>query len=526
MIHLRRIRYLPPGLLTGLVLFSICPVRGQKSGAAVKSRWVFFDTQGQLKYNHLPSGDRILDFSQAGYLGGGKSLPSLPVRVTVSPGPGDNTATIQGALDSVSALPLVDGFRGAVLLLPGIYHCSHALQIAQSGVVLRGSGADKGGTIIRMTGEPHPCIIVRGRPTTRLVGDPVMIMDRYLPSGSDTFTVSAAGNFHVGDTIRISRPVTAAWVHFMGMDELTRNGRAQTWIRGDIPITRVIRSIHGNRFEIDLPLTDCYDARYLNPPGTTVSRMMTTGAIRQIGVERLQIVSQPQSGPISEQQNRGLIFSGVTDCWSRDLYIQNTVNSISVNGSRITLENIEMTHKTATAGSAKPADIAANGTQLLVDRCRISGDNLFFFATGAKVSGPNVLLNCVFSGNGWIQPHQRWATGLLIDHCQVPQGGIDLMNRGEYGSGHGWAIGWAVAWNCSAASFLNQQPPGAANWVIGGNGERQKKSMPFTREPLLKEGIYDAWGKEVLPSSLYLAQLRERSGPGAVRSIGYDPSLP
>ncbi|MBH9818782.1 hypothetical protein FE535_19975, partial [Clostridioides difficile] len=93
------------------------------------------------------------------------------------------------------------------------------------------------------------------------------------------------------------------------------------------------------------------------------------------------------------------------------------------------------------------------------------------------------LLNCVFKGNGWIQPHQRWATGLLVDNCEVPDGGIDFMNRGSMGSGHGWAIGWAVAWNSTAKSYLNQQPPGAANWVIGSTGEQTKKAMPFSTLP-------------------------------------------
>jgi hypothetical protein len=159
--------------------------------------------------------------------------------------------------------------------------------------------------------------------------------------------------------------------------------------------------------------------------------------------------------------------------------------------------------------------------QLLFNQCTITGDNLFFFGTGAKVTGPVVLLNCTFRGNGWIQPHQRWATGLLIDRCQVPDGGIDFMNRGSMGSGHGWAIGWAVAWNCTARSYLNQLPPGAANWVIGCKGEPQKKAIPFNTEPFLPEGIYDAHNTPVDPASLYLAQLAERLGKQAVQHIGY-----
>ena len=96
------------------------------------------------------------------------------------------------------------------------------------------------------------------------------------------------------------------------------------------------------------------------------------------------------------------------------------------------------------------------------------------------------------------------------------------MNRGSMGSGHGWAIGWTVAWNCKARSFLNQQPPGSANWVIGSIGEKQKRAIPFNTEPFLPEGIYDAHGTPVTPASLYLAQLAERLGNKAVNNIGYE----
>jgi hypothetical protein len=110
---------------------------------------------------------------------------------------------------------------------------------------------------------------------------------------------------------------------------------------------------------------------------------------------------------------------------------------------------------------------------------------------------------------------------LLVDNCEVPDGGIDFMNRGEYGSGHGWAIGWAVAWNSKAKAFLNQMPPGSANWVIGGIGEHAKKTMPFNTEPFVPEGIYDSPGVAVTPGSLYLAQLSERLGKQSLKNIGY-----
>jgi len=115
----------------------------------------------------------------------------------------------------------------------------------------------------------------------------------------------------------------------------------------------------------------------------------------------------------------------------------------------------------------------------------------------------------------------RWATGLLVDNCRVPDGGIEFMNRGEMGSGHGWAIGWAVAWNCAAKNFLIQRPPGAANWAIGCVGEQLTDVMPFKHPEKLPDGIVDSPGAPVAPASLYVAQLSERIGAAAVRALGY-----
>lgn len=491
------------------------------SNAPAKSKWVYPDNKGKLVYQTLEKGDRIMDFSYAGYMGGGVAIPSPAVKITVSPVEGDNSAVIQNAIYEVARLELVNGFRGTVLLQPGTYHCEKPITINQSGIVLRGSGSGEKGTILNMTGKPHVCISVRGNVSSSPVERPVLFADAYVPSGTNRFRVIDASGLRVGDTIRITRPVTAAWVQLMGMDTLTRDGKKQTWITGEISCERIITQKENNRLTVDVPLTDNYDATYLSSPGVSVSKITTTGELTQVGIENLRIVSPVQSVTINEGSHRAFTMSGITDGWARNIEVFNTVNSVSVTGKRITVDNLSISHELPTIGAAKPADINGSGQQLLFNRCNITGDNLFFFGTGAKVTGPVVLLNCVFKGNGWIQPHQRWATGLLVDNCEVPNGGIDFMNRGAMGSGHGWAIGWAVAWNCTAKSYLNQQPPGAANWVIGSRGERQKRAFPFNQEPLLPEGIYDAHGTPVAPASLCLAQLQERLGKTAVKAIGY-----
>jgi hypothetical protein len=524
---MNRTNHLPLQFLkTALLLFiSFLPstTTAQSSTATpAKSQWVFTNPHGKLTYKTLEGGDKIADFSHAGYKGGGVSIPSAPVKITLNPSGEDDTNTIQHAIDSVSKMKLINGLRGAVLLNPGTYHCERKLLLTASGVVLRGSGSGSNGTIITMTGTPHTCISIEGSPSFKVIGTPTSMADAYVPSGTNSFNVANASGLSAGDTIRIVRPVTESWVKFMGMDQLVRDGKKQTWIKApDIQAEHIIQKIEKNKITVQVPLSDSYDAKYLGASGVRVEKISISGELSEIGIEDLRIVSPDQSVTINERHHRAFTMSGITDGWARNLEIFNTVNSTSITGRRITIDNVSITHNVPTIGAAKPADLNGSGPQILFNRCTITGDNVFFFATGPRVTGPIVLLNCIFRGNGWIQPHQRWATGVLVDGCEVPNGGIDFMNRGAMGSGHGWSIGWAVAWNCKAKSYLNQQPPGAANWVIGCQGEPQRKAIPFDKEPFLPEGIYDSHGTPVEPSSLYLAQLSERLGKQALKNIGY-----
>lgn len=503
--------------VAALVLLFGCVYRVIAQSPAPRSSWVFQSASGELHYQYTKRGDRIMDFSAAGYMGGGVALPDVKAVITVSAKQGDNTARIQRAIDSVQRLPLRNGFRGAVLLAPGVFTCNGELRLDASGIVLRGSGQ---ATKIVMSGPPHVCFNVGGKSTVKRMGEAVKVTEEYIPSGANAFTVSDVSAFSVGDEIAIIKPVTAKWVHYMKMDILVRNGKPQTWIKGELVTERVIERIEGSRIFVSVPLTDSYDEIYTQP-GTMVQRIERREERTQIGLEDLSIIAPAQPVTISQGHYAAIHTKGLADAWIKNIKILNTVNSIAVSGRRITVDRIQIRHTVPTIGAAKPADLAANGSQLFFNKCTIEGDNVFYLATGAKVSGPIVLLNCLFKGKGWIQPHQRWATGLLIDGCTVPEGGIDFMNRGEMGSGHGWAIGWAVAWNCIAKSYLNQQPPGVYNWVIGSKGEKMKRAMPFDKAPFLPEGTYDIHGKAVHPKSLYLAQLRARLGIEALQNIGY-----
>ncbi len=514
----------PSRPLRWLTLLLAAGLAGQiRPAAAAESRWAHTGTDGQLAYQALPAGDRILDFSYAGYAGGGVKIPEVPVKLTVAPGTGDDSAAIQAAINQVSQLPLADGFRGTVLLAPGVFHCRQPLEIKTGGVVLRGSGPLEGGTTITMTGDPHLCFSIKGNGTAKVIGKPAAITDAYVPAGTDSFHVSDPENFAAGDSVLINRPATPAWVKFMGMDTLVRNGKAEHWVSGEMHTERTIKRVAGNTVTLTVPLTDSFDARYLNPPGGTLVKCDLSARPVNIGVENLRIVSPPQAVTINQAHNQALHMDGVSDAWVRDLEVENTVNSFyfGEHTSRLTVDRVNIRHDAASLGAAKPEDFWAGGTETFITRCSATGNNVFYFSTGARMMGPVVVLNCTFYGNGHIQPHMRWGTGLLLDNCKVPQSGIDLMDRGIMGSGHGWTIGWSVAWNCTAKTLTIQQPPGSMNWAIGCKGRLESGTQPGSPEKKLPNGIIDSPENPVAPASLYLAQLRDRLGPQALANIGY-----
>jgi hypothetical protein len=509
---------------------------GAQAREQPRSEWVDRGAGRKLLYKTTPSGDRIMDFSHAGYMGGGVAIPTVKVKRTVRPSGGADDATaIQAALDEVSALPLEGGFRGAVLLAPGVYSCPRPISIAASGVVLRGSGSKPGRsrTTLKLAGKPHTAITVHaegaGRGRDSDVVAPVQpgglgsaITDAYVPAGATSFTVADPSGFAPGDLVVVRRPVTEAWVAFMQMHDLYRDGKPQTWLRPGtfLETERNIKTVAGTRVTLDAPLSDALDARHMQPTGASLLKLAPPTRLRQVGIEHLHIESPLQEISHSQPHFSAMRFQA-EDSWARDLVIDETMNSVGIGGRRITFQRVAINRKAKHQGASKPAELAPNGTQILLDRCSVTGDNVWFIATGGRQAGPIVVLNSTFQGKARAEAHQRWSTGMLYDSCRAPQGGFELRNRGAMGSGHGWSMGWGVLWNCQASDYVVQNPPGALNWMIGCVGESRLSPRPFGAGPLLPEGIRDSPGTNVTPRSLYLAQLAERLGPRALRNIGY-----
>jgi hypothetical protein len=482
---------------------------------APASQWVFAKPDGTLGYKPITrQGDQILDFSYAGYMGGGIALPRADLVSTLEPSGSDDTAAIQAALDAVAKRALAGGLRGAVALSAGTFKVLGTVHIDASGVVLRGAGSGKGGTEIELSGTPHQFLVAAGTGAWKTSGM-VHVTDAYVPSGSASLNVDDASGFKVGDPVLVDRPVTAAWVHFMGMDTLVRNGAPQTWLAVGtlIHADRTISAIAGNELTLDVPLSDSYDAKYLSPPGATVSKYTFAGRISQIGVEGLSIVAPASATPISDPQYQALTIDAAEDCWVTDVAMHETVNSIHLGptSKRITLQDVSLTRTLPADGSAGyPLEITVEGTQIFVQRASMQGDNIYTYSTGGRVTGPNVFLNAIGSGvHNRAEPHQRWATGLLAD--QVTGEAINFYNRGTAGSGHGWAVGWGVVWNGEATNLDVEQPPGSQNFALGCQGKEATPTVP---------GEFESLGTHLGPKSLYLAQLCARLGRVAVSRIG------
>src|ERR1700760_1995456 len=91
----------------------------------IHAQSVRLGSDGKLNYTPDAKGNRVIDFSYAGYRGGGVALPQALVKATVAPG-----EDIQAAIDHVSAMPVeANGLRGAVFLKKGTYNIAGRLRI-------------------------------------------------------------------------------------------------------------------------------------------------------------------------------------------------------------------------------------------------------------------------------------------------------------------------------------------------------------------------------------------------------------
>ena len=472
-----------------------------------------YANQGQTNKVHV-----LPDFSYAGYKGGGVPLPAAPVRRTVSPGAGDDRAAIQAAIDDVSQMsPAADGLRGAVLLKKGIYQVGDSLYIKTSGVVLRGEGQGAAGTVLLATKtSQHALIRIEGTGSGlgEVSGTRVDIADSYVPVGRRTFKVASAVKLSQGDVIVVLRTPNQAWIDALGMGQYGWTTSSYT-----IGHERKITAIDGDEITLDIPLVDTIEAKY---GGGAVFKASIQGRIESCGVENLRLDSVYSSSTDEDHGWTGIRLGRTVSSWVRQVTVRHfgyEAVGITDEASFNTVEEVAMIDPVSQiTGSRRYSFHVSDGVGNLFQRC-YSRDGRHSFVSGARVTGPNVWLDCLAeSCHNDDGPHHRWATGLLFDNTKGAE--LHVQNRTTSGTGHGWAGAQVLFYNAVATTdVICDAPTGAMNWAIGCKGTKAEGSWA----PGEAFGWWESHGTPVSPRSLYLAQLKVRKGQAAVDSVTTAP---
>jgi hypothetical protein len=508
----------------------LAPVSGQTWYSAL----VQIDAQGKLIYAHDAEGNRIPDFGYAGYRNGTVPLPDVPVVKTISPVAGDNTQQIQDALNEVAALqPDADGFRGALLLAAGNYRVAGTISVNASGVVLRGVGEGDDSTtntVIIGTGDtPHQrTVIVAGggsqtKWSQQVAGTKTNITSDTIFVGDRTFAVQDASPYHVGDNIVIYHPCTDAWLQAVDSGGTATDAG---WTVGEQPIVynRTVTAVAGNVLTIDAPV---FNTLIRSLSQSYVYRYARTGLRTGIGIENLRVfieapgVTTDASGDENHAWDAILIVQA-EDCWVRHCTALHFGQSgfKTATATRVTIDSCSALDPISiiTGERRYNFNVYTASQLILFNGCRSTYGRHDFVSNGTSWVSGCVFVDCVSEhAYSSTEGHRRWSQGLLYDNIVYRNPSISayllgLYNRGDYGTGHGWAAVHSVAWNCDAGTnaIVIQKPPTAQNYAVGCMASTVtglRPVAPFS----CPEGYIEGTNVDgLVPRSLYYAQLQER----------------
>lgn len=495
-----------------------------------QSSIVQMDANGYLNYVEDNEKNRIPDFSFAGYQRGEQAIPYVETVLEISPISGDNSQHIQDAVDQVAAMPLVNGFRGALLLKAGTYSCGTTIEVNASGIVLRGEGQGDdpaNSTIIYSTGTEQKNVLEAGGSNPynywkSKIGSNVNITQDFVQVGSHTFTVADASSFSVGDNIVVYHPCTQAWI-----DALDGGGAPTEadWEVDKFPIVfnRYITGISGNNITVDVPIYNHLDKSLSQ---SYIYKFNNSNILRNIGVENLRVSIEHVSDEDENHAKNGIVFNELEDAWALDCTSEHFILAgfQTQSATRVTVERCSAINPICQVEPSRRYNFncATGSNQILFKDCYANYGRHAFVSNGVTWVSGVVIYNCesehpYTSSEG----HRHWTTGMLFDnyrdHGDNPGNRVlGLYNRGDYGSSHGWSNAHSVAWNCDLrrtnsnndGQMVCQKPPTAQNYAIGCFGDITGDG-PFDGPEGFIEGSNTA-GLE--PASLYAAQLACRLG--------------
>ena len=412
-----------------------------------------------------------IDFSYAGYGGGGVPIPAVAGVLSVGPTGGDDTALLQGAIDAVAAMPLgADGFRGAVVLRGGRYRVAGRLQIRSSGVVLAGG---KEPADLVATGAARRTLIEIGGTGDPATDAPVQVTDETVPAGGRSFTLETLGPLKTGDRVVIVRPSTAEWIAALHMSGLPGSYASQRldWAPGSRNLVwdRTVTGVDAahNRITVDAPITTALERRY---GGGTVARVVSGEPLTHIGLEDLLLESDCDQGNPSDENHAWTAVSldHVEDAWVNGVVARHFAGSavrVGPRARRVTIAQSLSLEPVSEPAGYRRQSFLVEGQQVLVHKCAAE-NGMNDFASGLLAGGPNVFLDSEASGAlGPSGSFESWASGVLYERVTVRGSGIRLTYDLTRAQGAGWTAANSVVWNCTAKEVVARAPEGAPNLV-------------------------------------------------------------
>jgi len=470
-----------------------------------ESKYLSVAKNGKLNYQPDEKGNVIPDFSRVGYHQNQKPIPFVKVVTTLTATGVNDQGKIQQAIDELAKQPAdKNGIRGAILLKKGDYEIPGSIKINAGGIVLRGEGD---GTKLIATGKGQRKTIIAGgngnlkeTPNTR-----TKILGKYIPVGAKSFEVGNAKDFKVGDQIVVFRPGTAKWISDLKMDQIEARAGVVQWKPAEYNLSfeRVITEIKGNRLTIDNPIVMAMEEQY---GGGEIFKYSFEGRIAEVGIENLLLESAYASETDEDHGWDAIGFGKIENSWISNVtsrYFGYSCVNLSGSSKQITVKDSKCLAPKSQITGGRRYSFNNDGQLNLFVNC-FSSEGRHDYVTGAKVCGPNVFYNCRSeNAKADIGPHHRWAVGTLYDNV-VTDGEINIQDRGNWGTGHGWSGVTQILWNCKAKRAAVQSPyVSGNNYAIGLQAEKYEgrlKDRP--------DGIWEGQNKLGLsPSSLYLIQV-------------------